>query len=475
PPGPCRLCGSEKHWNRECPNYVLYREGAKRSVNFSSRAEPTEEDLMYDNTFTVLLNQTLANDMTIRKDSLNTAKQDYAPSELSPSLEQLAPDNQNDSRSAPLSKKSQPLQPASLEEIEDEDKATYAAKPKSETGILEQVYGDGPSSPEESPTLPPQAREAFSTTSKIGSKSGLLEDDDLGSKPEQTEPLPSLLSPVRLPKRRAAALGRSALGVSVLSMRGSVGSSDNELIDLRLDTCADITLISQEYYSSLDKPPPIKEGIPMKLLQLTQEEEGIKGYTVVPIFMMSEEGELIETEAKAYVVPGMSVPILLGEDYQMNYEIALTRNVESGSPVHFKNWEYTVRAQNVERTLRKRRLKEKSTRERLTLRASRDYRIRPHECRSILAEGYFDDDREWLVEKSLLANANDSYFAVPNVLISSLNPWVPICNPTDQPCIIRKGEAIGSLVDPQEFFDKPRTDVRRQKFAQSAEALAQVI
>jgi hypothetical protein len=60
PPGPCRLCGSEKHWNRECPNYVVYSEGVKRTANLASVTEPSEEDTMYQSLFSVLLNQMLA-------------------------------------------------------------------------------------------------------------------------------------------------------------------------------------------------------------------------------------------------------------------------------------------------------------------------------------------------------------------------------------------------------------------------------
>ncbi|KAJ7704219.1 hypothetical protein B0H14DRAFT_3526732 [Mycena olivaceomarginata] len=60
PPGPCRLCGSEKHWNRECPNYVVYSEGVKRNAKLVSVTEPTEEETMYQSAFSVLLNQTLS-------------------------------------------------------------------------------------------------------------------------------------------------------------------------------------------------------------------------------------------------------------------------------------------------------------------------------------------------------------------------------------------------------------------------------
>ncbi|KAJ7882129.1 hypothetical protein B0H13DRAFT_1890974 [Mycena leptocephala] len=306
---------------------------------------------------------------------------------------------------------------------------------------------------------------------------------------------------IRLFKRRKTKAGRLALGTSVLSMRGSVGSVDTPMIDLRLDTCANITLISQDYYNSIPNRAPIRAGIPMKLVQLTQEESGIQGFTVVPIFVISEEGEVLETEAEAYVVPGMSILILLGEDYQLNYELALTRNIETGTHIHFQNWEYTVRAQSVKRTsdygrilfsnhtiskhakaklhhkklVHQRRKTEKFGEEKRTVQAAHDYRIRAHECRSILVEGHFEDDKEWLVEKSLLANANDSFFAVPNTLISSINPWVPISNPTDQTRMIRKGEAIGMLTDPQEFFDKPNSNESKEKLQRSAQAIALLI
>ncbi|KAJ6555112.1 hypothetical protein DFH09DRAFT_1085063 [Mycena vulgaris] len=47
PPGLCQLCGSEKHWNWECPHYMVYSEGAKRNTNLVSALEPSEEDTMY--------------------------------------------------------------------------------------------------------------------------------------------------------------------------------------------------------------------------------------------------------------------------------------------------------------------------------------------------------------------------------------------------------------------------------------------
>jgi hypothetical protein len=345
-----------------------------------------------------------------------------------------------------------------------------------------------------------EKREIFNTTNALRPDETGLELF-VSIKQEQAPIRPSGIVPIRLFKKRKTKPGRSVLGTSVLSMKGSVGDATGPLIDLRVDTCADLTLMSEELYLSLPNRPPIRQGLPMKLVQLTHEESDIKGYVNVPLFVMSEDGSLIEMEAEAYVVPGMSVPILLGEDDQLNYEITVTRNLESGTKIHFQGWRYTVRAQNVSCTndfgrilfsnrienkhvkakrhrsklVREKRRSAKFGEEKRTVRAAHDYKIRPHKCRSILLEGYFEQDKEWLVEKSLLANANDSYFAVPNTLISSHNPWLPISNPTDQPKMIRKGEVVGTLRDPQEFFDKPGSAEGRSKFVAAAEALGKII
>jgi len=91
------------------------------------------------------------------------------------------------------------------------------------------------------------------------------------------------------------------------------------------------------------------------------------------------------------------------------------------------------------------------------VRVAEDCILKPHGCRCIQVEGQLDGDQDWLVEKSLLANVNNLYFAVPNTLISAHNPWIPVANPTDQPRYIRKGEIIGSLHDPGEFFKMPNS------------------
>jgi hypothetical protein len=70
----------------------------------------------------------------------------------------------------------------------------------------------------------------------------------------------------------------------------------------------------------------------MKLYQLTDKNTTIAGYVNVPIIMCTADGGLVRMDAEGYVVPGMSVDILLGEDFQLNYGIGVERNLSRGGP-----------------------------------------------------------------------------------------------------------------------------------------------
>ena len=136
--------------------------------------------------------------------------------------------------------------------------------------------------------------------------------------------------------------------VLVLSTKGWVSNIKNGIVDLRLDSCTDMTLISEDFFQSLKGAPKVIQGMQMQLWQLTDKDSSLKGFICIPISMQSEEGILLESEVEAYIVPGMTVPILLGEDYQLNYEVEVTRNVEAGSHIHFAGTDFKVPAHRVE-------------------------------------------------------------------------------------------------------------------------------
>jgi hypothetical protein len=109
-----------------------------------------------------------------------------------------------------------------------------------------------------------------------------------------------------------------------------------------------------------------------------------------------------------------------------------------------------------------------------TIRATEDYRIKAHECKLIQVDGDFSEDKEWLVERSLLANAEDSFFTVPNVLITARKPIVPVSNMSDRPRMIRKGEILGQLTDPQRYFNSPGTEEGLEKMKHQSDLLGRL-
>jgi len=163
-------------------------------------------------------------------------------------------------------------------------------------------------------------------------------------------PPPTNLKPIHLHKKQQSPPGTSSMGVSVLSTKGWVTGLENGRIDLWLDSCADITLISKDFFNTLKNAPHIQQGIRMKLWQLMDKNEELKGFIRIPVFMETADGVLLESEAEAYIVPRMTIPILLGEDYQLNYELGVTRNVEAGTKIHFAGMDHEIAATCIDQT-----------------------------------------------------------------------------------------------------------------------------
>ena len=223
-----------------------------------------------------------------------------------------------------------------IEEEEDIDELAAKKKPKSiNNQLLEQVD---------------QANEE----KQLDQETRNLEKDVLKDEKLQTHRTKEIR--VQISKVRSSKSGQSALGISVMSVKGKVGCPMNKIVDLRLDSGADITLISEEFFASLKNQPKIQQGMRMKLWQLTDDNCELKGFVRIPIFMQTNDGICIETEAEAYIVPKMTVPILLGEDYQMNYEIKVNRSLKEGNTITIASSNWSVPCSPVDKTEDFRRL-----------------------------------------------------------------------------------------------------------------------
>ncbi|KDQ28328.1 hypothetical protein PLEOSDRAFT_1104993 [Pleurotus ostreatus PC15] len=141
------------------------------------------------------------------------------------------------------------------------------------------------------------------------------------AKPPQPAAGPRL---IRAIKRRRFPEGRSSLGIKALHMPAHMGSLDAPQIVARLDSGADVTLMSEDFHSTLAEPPAIKEGIRMRLYQLTGSAQ-VLGYVRTKLLVPTVTGDVVAFDLEAYVVRGMRVPLLLGEDFQTAYELGVRR------------------------------------------------------------------------------------------------------------------------------------------------------
>jgi hypothetical protein len=138
-------------------------------------------------------------------------------------------------------------------------------------------------------------------------------------------------SPVRVIhccKARTMPEGNSALRITALSMHdGHLGTLTSSPVHLCLDSGADITLISKDCYNALEHQPKLSKGMKLSLFKLTNQVK-ILGFINLRIFMPTTEGQVLEFVKEAYVIPGMNVPVLLGEDFQVNYKVSVLRTAQ---------------------------------------------------------------------------------------------------------------------------------------------------
>jgi hypothetical protein len=485
PPSPCKICGSSKHWDKECSDYDVYEETRKCTANFSMIVDPSdkESEEYYAAAYSLLMDNRIQRQISSNEEDLQRSLPQGFHEAASKALARVNATGRKECKTGTKSESRM----ASIETVKDEDDMKARNKEKAVFGILlEEIPKDTPP-----PALPkePDKQSNKSRDSRSSEKS-----------PEPTAPA-LRTGKIRLPKSHIARKGQSAVGVSVVAMKGRVGSMRNAITDLRLDSCADITLISAEYFAALRDKPTVQQGMRLKLWQLTDKDCELGGFVRIPIFVEVTGGETIEMEAEAYIVPRMTVPILLGEDFQLTYEIAVSRSVEQGTMITFRRSPHSVPAQPVAPSYDFQRLRPsafvigklarnqihrkhksdcraKSLRQEAedhVVRAAKDYKIQPQECRRIEVTGNFPSEGEWLIEKNVLPLNDDTALVVPNVLISASDPQVPISNTSTSPKYIRRGDIIGIKHDPTEYFDTPASTEERIKLEAHAMAVRAII
>ena len=253
----------------------------------------------------------------------------------------------------------------------------------------------------------------------------------------------------------------------------------------RLDSGADISLILQSYLDTLQTPqkPRMRRGIRMNLFQLTNGFK-IEGFVQLPILIQAEDGDWLSFEGEFYVVPGMTSPMLLGEDFQVNYELGVHRSVEEGSSLEVLATGHTFMASSVtpqrdtmpfciigrgasasfvkakshqRNRAHRRKLRHKHTTP--TVRATQDYTIQPHSCRPIPVSVGAAQGDTWFAEKTVLRQADGSCLLTTPTILDTSHAFIAVSNTTDRPVHILCGDVLSKLRDPSTFFQQQEEDL----------------
>ncbi|KAG6904467.1 hypothetical protein DXG01_009696, partial [Tephrocybe rancida] len=114
--------------------------------------------------------------------------------------------------------------------------------------------------------------------------------------------------------------GMGSLGTRALHIKAHIGSLDQEPVLARLDSGANITLMSEDYWKSIPGLPAPKEGLCIKLYHLTGNVR-VLGYIKMMILAETTGHQLASFELEAYIVRDMKVLLLMGKDFQTTYEL----------------------------------------------------------------------------------------------------------------------------------------------------------
>lgn len=463
PNGTCFICTSPKHFNRDCPHYGRFE--ALRSANqILVELDPDLEDEM-DREYIAMVVQSKPSSSTY-----NSSDESLAAKEV-----HLVDAGQTGARALHASSEVGPNR--------NQRRRVYFEK-KSESKGKEREIEDPPSIPRAIRRKQYKSRERIPSVepSKSSSNPPLKTDEEAINTP----------TIVVAPKGRALPEGLGSLGSRALHIKAQVHSLEDRFVQARLDSGADITLMSEEFYNTINGLPKLKEGLRMKLYHLTGNAK-VLGYVRTQLFAVATDGAIISFELEAYVVRGMRVPLLLGEDFQTTYEIGLKRyasghtevqlgrriieassaaSVDLGFEIRqaFLSQSF-VRAKTYRRTKSKVDTAKQASNPPVT--AVRDSRIAAGAVCNILVDSAFGSQEVWLVEKVVIGTDTADVLAAPTTLVSSSNPYLPIANPSSRPWYIRAGDVVGYLVDPASL-DKPG-DNDLPRYAASAEGIRAVI
>lgn len=296
-------------------------------------------------------------------------------------------------------------------------------------------------------------------------------------------PIPDANGIIRLQKEMARPPGCSFLGAKATATRVQIGGPSGPMEKLIVDSGSDITLISSDLLDKISPRPRVKVGQKISLLQITATSS-ISGFVTIDIIFNSLPHK-VTISVEAYVVNGMTTPIILGNDFADQYCLSLVRTSDHPTRLIFGNTGCALNVENVVGPVltdhegnclriissqtnetsgspskygRHKRLKRRNhqrTRNR-EVRATERVVIQPRTSKKVHIQAYFPKNSKQLyLERSLkIQNKDEQIYGTTDSLINVDCKVIHIANFSDEPVTIVEGEVIGRTHDPKNWLDR---------------------
>jgi hypothetical protein len=297
--------------------------------------------------------------------------------------------------------------------------------------------------------------------------------------------------------------GCSFLGAKATVANANLLERGKNPVDIIIDSGSDITLISHKMLQALTPQPKVQRGQRINLVQVTGNAT-ISGFTKIPMYFETSKGP-IRLQVEAYIVKGMSTPLILGNDFADQYQLSIIRNVEGTQlmfgntgrsvPVHNsvistlvndegktfrvltnKNHVDKITRNRVHRVNKRRRLQVREREAQGSVRATEEARIAPRTCKKVKVQLNTSTKLPaYYIEKRLYSQRmEEDFYGAPDSIISSSDPFLHISNFSSFPVTISKGQDLGIAEDPDEALAKHKKDEDSRKLVAYAQFLKAV-
>src|ERR1700683_2956873 len=296
---------------------------------------------------------------------------------------------------------------------------------------------------------------------------------------------------VKLHKYMARSPRCSFLGATAVHVPVTINSLRDNLLDIIIDSGSDITLISMRTLDGLHEVPKVKKGQKINLVQVTRKAS-ISRYIDLELYFRTKEG-LVKIKVEAYVVKGMTTPLILGNDFADQYSLLVKRmegrtflefgdsgrSMDIASLVSLELLDengHTFKVQRINsgskglikridhRRNQRIRRKSKYRASNQNVRSRIKVVIPPEACVTVPVLANFPDKSTSLyIEKVFSSNKNlEDVYAAPDSLICKKDPALQVSNFSSAAVTVQVGQVLGRARNPDNWLD------RRSKYSEDA-------